>query len=233
MLSTGEVNNRIAAAGYSKNYTPLYLSTRERESHFLFNPVETLLSTTYGGVGVASATQINLTPAFPHNKSMLKYNANTMTYDYYEYGSLHTDGEDGQALTFKNGYSAGDFFFTAGCTGYLIYNAIGIWPSTTATGYYFTDGQVIPITWYKNGETAITKYYDYTGQEIKLNLGKTYIGLIPSDAWTAIGDWDKQGKKWTWLTSSLFLYVYSIKSAKIYIFRTFTSAESLECWGLL
>lgn len=186
-VTTGEVNNRIAAAGYSKNYTPLYLSTRERESHFLFNPVETLLSTTYGGVGVASATQINLTPAFPHNKSMLKYNANTMTYDYYEYGSLHTDGEDGQALTFKNVILQETSFSQLDAHGYLIYNAIGYMPSTTATGYYFTDGQVIPITWYKNGETAITKYYDYTGQEIKLNLGKTYIGLVPSDAWTAIG----------------------------------------------
>ena len=124
---------------------------------------------------------------FPHNKSMLKYNANTMTYDYYEYGSLHTDGEDGQALTFKNVILQETSFSQLDAHGYLIYNAIGYMPSTTATGYYFTDGQVIPITWYKNGETAITKYYDYTGQEIKLNLGKTYIGLIPSDAWTAIG----------------------------------------------
>ena len=110
-----------------------------------------------------------------------------MTYDYYEYGSLHTDGEDGQALTFKNVILQETSFSQLDAHGYLIYNAIGYMPSTTATGYYFTDGQVIPITWYKNGETAITKYYDYTGQEIKLNPGKTYIGLIPSDAWTAIG----------------------------------------------
>ena len=110
-----------------------------------------------------------------------------MTYDYYEYGSLHTDGEDGQALTFKNVILQETSFSQLDAHGYLIYNAIGYMPSTTATGYYFTDGQVIPITWYKNAETAITKYYDYTGQEIKLNPGKTYIGLIPSDAWTAIG----------------------------------------------
>ena len=186
-VTTGEVNRRIAAAGISRNYTPLYLSTRVRESHFLFNPAETLLSTTYGGVGVATANMINLEPAFPHNKSMLKYNAATMTYDYYEYGSLHTDGEDGQAMTFKNVILQETSFAQLDAHGYLIYNVIGYMPSTTATGYYITDGQMIPVTWYKNSETDITRYYDYTGQEIKLNPGKTYIGIIPSDAWSAIG----------------------------------------------
>lgn len=185
-VTTGEVNRRIAAAGISQNYTPLYLSTRVRESHFLFNPAETLLSTTYAGVGVATANMINLEPAFPHNKSMLKYNASTMTYDYYEYGSLHTDGEDGQAMTFKNVILQETSFAQLDAHGYLIYNVIGYMPSTTATGYYITDGQMIPVTWYKNSETDITRYYDYTGQEIKLNPGKTYIGIIPSDAWSAI-----------------------------------------------
>lgn len=78
-----------------------------------------------------------------------------MTYDYYEYGSLHTDGEDGQALTFKNVILQETSFAQLDAHGYLIYNAIGYMTSTTATGYYFTDGQVIPITWYKNGETAL------------------------------------------------------------------------------
>lgn len=185
-VTTGEINRRIAAAGYSQTYTPLYLSTRERESHFLFNQAETLLSTTYSGVGVGTANLINLTAAFPHNKSMLQYNKHTMTYDYCEYGSIHTDAEDGQALTFKNVILQEASFTQLDSHGYLIYNVIGYMPSQTSTGYYITDGQFIPIIWYKNGETAITKYYDYTGQEIKLNPGKTYIGIIPSDAWNTI-----------------------------------------------
>ena len=110
-----------------------------------------------------------------------------MTYDYYEYGSLHTDGEDGQAMTFKNVILQETSFAQLDAHGYLIYNVIGYMPSTIATGYYITDGQMIPVTWYKNSETDITRYYDYTGQEIKLNPGKTYIGIIPSDAWSAIG----------------------------------------------
>ena len=186
-VTTGEVNSRIAAAGISKNYTSLYLSTRTRESHFLFNAADTLLSTTYAGTGVSAATTINLAPAFPHNSSMLKYNASTMTYNYYEYGSLHTDGEDGQPMSFKNVILQETSYAQLDTHGYLIYNVIGYMPSTTATGYYITNGQMIPIIWFKNSETDITRYYDYTGQEIKLNPGKTYIGLIPSDAWAAIG----------------------------------------------
>lgn len=181
-VTTGEVAKRIAAAGYSATYN----LPRERESHFLFNPAETLLSTKYFGVGVAPATYVNLTAAFPHNASQLKYNPQTMTYDYYEYGALHTDAEDGQALTFKNVILQEASFAQYDTHGYMIYNVIGYMPSQTATGYYLTDGQAIPITWIKNGETAITKYYDCNGAEITLNPGKTYIGIIPSDYWNGI-----------------------------------------------
>ena len=181
-VTTGEVARRMAAAGYSTTYN----MPRERESHFLFQPVETTLAAAYNGVGVANATNINLTAAFPHNQSQLKYNPQTMTYDYYEYGAIHTDAEDGQVLTFKNVILQEASFAQYDAHGYLIYNVIGYMPSDTATGYYITDGQAIPITWVKNGETSITRYFDANGNEIKLNPGKTYFGIVPSDAWSAI-----------------------------------------------
>ena len=31
--------------------------------------------------------------------------------------------------------------------------------------------------------TAPTKFYDADENEIILNVGKTYIGIVPSDAW--------------------------------------------------
>ena len=171
------LKQRFESSRYTTTYNDYY-----QGPHFKFADAEVTFADRNDAI---SATTIEL--PFKHNGSTLKYNEETGTYDYYEYGSLHTDGEDGQALTFKNVILQETSFSQLDAHGYLIYNAIGYMPSTTATGYYFTDGQVIPITWYKNGETAITKYYDYTGQEIKLNPGKTYIGLIPSDAWTAIG----------------------------------------------
>ena len=39
------------------------------------------------------------------------------------------------------------------------------------------------ITWSKGGLTDNTKYYDASGNEIKINIGKTYIALVPDDAW--------------------------------------------------
>lgn len=181
-VTTGEIARRMAAAGYSTTYN----LPKERESHFLFQPVETTLAAAYNGVGVVNASNVNLTAAFPHNQSQLKYNSQTMTYDYYEYGALHTDAEDGQVLTFKNVILQEASFAQYDAHGYLIYNVIGYMPSDTATGYYITDGQAIPITWVKNGETALTRYFDANGNEIKLNPGKTYIGIVPSDAWGAI-----------------------------------------------
>ncbi len=57
-------------------------------------------------------------------------------------------------------------------------------------GYYFTKGKCIGINWKKDSETALTKYYDYeTGDELKLNTGRTYISLIPNDVWDQV-DWD-------------------------------------------
>lgn len=181
-VTTGEVSGRLAAAGYTSTYSrPL-----ERDSHFIFNPADTLLSAAYGVQGVLPAAKVDLSAAFPHNSSKLVYNAQTMTYDYYEYGSVHTDAEDGQVMTFKNVILQAATFTQYDSHGYMIYNVIGYLPGNVASGYYITNGQAIPIMWVKNGETSITRYYDCNGQEIKLNPGKTYIGIVPFDYWGSV-----------------------------------------------
>lgn len=126
-----------------------------------------------------TATVVEL--PFPHNKSTLKYNESTGTYDYYEYGAAHLDPlHDSAQLTFKNVILQNTTFSELG-EGYLIYNAI----DSGRDGYYITNGQAIEVTWTKSGESDITVYYDKkTGKEIELNTGKTYISLIPSDSWS-------------------------------------------------
>ena len=52
----------------------------------------------------------------------------------------------------------------------------------TGTGYFFTNGKYIEITWSKASRTAKTKYLDLEGNEIKLNDGVTYIQIIPAPA---------------------------------------------------
>ncbi len=45
------------------------------------------------------------------------------------------------------------------------------------SGYYFTQGRGIKITWEKTADYAPTKYYDESGKEIELNTGHTFIAI--------------------------------------------------------
>jgi hypothetical protein len=163
-----ELVKRFAKSKLSTNYA----MTLERGTHFLFNAAETDL------VGGAVANNIDMSKIFTHNSSKLIYNAGTKTYDYYDYGSIHTDAEDGQVMTFKNVILQDVSFTQLDKNGYLTYNVIG-----TGVGFYITNGQAIPITWSKASETGITHYFNAAGQEISVNKGKTYVGILPADTW--------------------------------------------------
>ena len=166
-----ELVSRFAKAGMSTTYT----NGPERGSHFLFNGADTDL----GGDMVAN--NVDLSASFIHNKSKLLYNAGTKTYDYYDYGSIHTDAEDGQVMTFKNVLLQNVSFTQLDKNGYLTYNVIG-----SGSGYYVTNGKAVPITWSKGSETGMTHFYNSEGQEISINRGKTYIGIVPSDSWDKV-----------------------------------------------
>lgn len=165
------LKQRFANSKYTTTYNQYY-----EGPHFQFAADEQTFS---DRSDADTATVVEL--PFPHNKSTLKYNESTGTYDYYEYGAAHLDPlHDSAQLTFKNVILQNTTFSELG-EGYLIYNAI----DSGRDGYYITNGQVIEVTWTKSGESDITVYYDKkTGKEIELNTGKTYISLIPSDSWS-------------------------------------------------
>lgn len=165
------LKQRFANSKYTTTYNQYY-----EGSHFQFAADEQTFS---DRSDADTATVVEL--PFPHNKSTLKYNESTGTYDYYEYGAAHLDPlHDSAQLTFKNVILQNTTFSELG-EGYLIYNAI----DSGRDGYYITNGQAIEVTWTKSGESDITVYYDKkTGKEIELNTGKTYISLIPSDSWS-------------------------------------------------
>lgn len=166
-----ELVTRFSKAKLSTAYTiPM-----ERATHFVFSGNENTLA------NGTSAVSVDLSGAFPHNKSMLSYNTITKTYDYAEYGKMHIDAEDNQVATFKNVILQNTPFIQLDANGYLTYNCIG-----NGTGMYLTNGKAIPITWAKASETGMTKYYDASGNEINVNVGKTYIALIPSDTWAKV-----------------------------------------------
>ena len=175
---SGDLQAKFAATGFPSTYNEF---RNTDTSHFNFaSDQEVILSSIYGG-GAHSAQEI--TVPFYHNGSALRYNPQTRTYDYYEYGTLHTDAEDNQVLTFKNLLIQDCDFVQLDENGYMEYQVVG----SNMPGYYVTNGEAIQITWTKSSETDLTRYYDAAGNEIQINTGKTYIALIPSDTWYDVG----------------------------------------------
>lgn len=171
-VTEGELASRFKGKGYSTEYNEYY-----KGQHYKFQDQEFKLSDSND---VISCSEIKL--PFPHNRSTLTYNEQTGTYDYSEYGAKHLDPlHDNAQLSFKNVILQDTTFSQLDSNGYLIYNAI----DTNRGGYYITNGEAIEITWSKKAESAITVYYNKaTGEEIKLNTGKTYVALVPSDGWS-------------------------------------------------
>ncbi|MBR1471752.1 MAG: DUF3048 domain-containing protein [Lachnospiraceae bacterium] len=165
---------RIAAAKYSAAYNSYYTGDHTRFSE-----------TEYSLAGRANAINANnVVLPFPHNSSKLSYNSATGTYDYSEYGMAHVDPVHNNArLTFENVLLLNCSWSQLDKNGYMVYNII----CTGWDGYYLTNGKAIPITWSKFSDTTRTFYMDkVTGQEITLNPGKTYIGIVPSDVWNQL-----------------------------------------------
>ena len=170
-ICTGDLDKNFSNSKYSTEYNEFYPG-----EHFVFSDTEVDLE---GKSGVIDATEIKL--PFPHNSSTLKYNEETGTYDYYEYGSEHVDPlHDNAILSFENVILQDCTFAQLDDNRYLIYNCIG----SGENGYYLTNGKAVPVSWIKSGETDITVFLDQeTGEQIEMNTGKTYIALVPSDSW--------------------------------------------------
>ncbi|MCR5800932.1 MAG: DUF3048 domain-containing protein [Lachnospiraceae bacterium] len=168
--------SRIAASGFSTTYNAYYPG-----QHFTF-------SATPVNLGGTSANVVDMSGCFTHNKSKLLYNATTGTYDYYEYNRPHVDALNGQTTSFKNVILQCADFLQYDPHGYMIYYLFSAnYPAGGNVGFYATNGTTIPVYWVKGGDydhPSPTKYYNaYTGEEIRLNPGKTYIGILPFDTW--------------------------------------------------
>ena len=115
---------------------------------------------------------------------MLDYDEATQKYVYGEYGSSYVDAGNGNAsMAFDNVLLQSARYVKFDDNGYMIFYA----KDTGREGYYITKGKAIKITWTKpEDDCAATRYYDESGNEITINTGKTYIALIPDDAYSGL-----------------------------------------------
>lgn len=179
-IADGEIAARLDANNIETEYNNHYEGT-----HFTFaNNID--LS------GDVAATKVEL--PFPHNSSELEYNPEDGLYYYSEYGQPHLDpGNDNAQLCFKNVIIQEADMLTHSVTeadgkvnydqnGYMYYQL----ENESGKGYYLVNGEMSEITWSKGSLTSPTRYFDANGNELVLNVGKTYIAIVPSDAWKEV-----------------------------------------------
>ena len=110
-------------------------------------------------------------PGYGINQARFVYNKEDGLYHRYQYGEVHS-GDEGP-ITVKNILIQWCEWGHYASTDYLDINV-----HTGSGGYYITSGRAIPITWEKEGEYGVTRYYDQNHQEITLNPGKTWVCII-------------------------------------------------------
>ena len=140
-----------------------------------------------------SAEEIDLSTnseAKPANTVTLKYSDyHTTSYEYDESqkvydrsmsGKANVDLETGKQYTAKNiiVYKVRNYSLNDGeSKGRQDLDNIG-----SGTGYYISNGYVVPITWEKSSHSGQTVYKYENGEKITVNDGNTFIQICPTDA---------------------------------------------------
>lgn len=146
-------------------------STYEAE-HFNFAPMSETV-TLEDVEDSFTATEIDLAAIFPVTKSYFEYDEKSGTYLKYMYGSPQVDASTGDQLAFTNIIIQDTAWEYREDNKYLKFQT----NDSGRTGWYFTQGRGIEITWEKEDDFSPTRYYDMDGNELEINTGHTYIGV--------------------------------------------------------
>ena len=172
----GDVDKNFKNTGYSTTYNEYY-----RGDHYKFatraNP-----NTLDQYSSAQPAKKITL--AFHHNNPWLEYNEDEGVYYYFQYGDKEVDAGNGnQQVCFKNLLIQGARLEKLDDHGYMFLhtNDSDYSDDEKREGWYITNGKAIKVTWTKMDDTYPTKYFDENGDEIKINVGKTYVAIMPKE----------------------------------------------------
>lgn len=149
------------AKGYRTEYEEDY------EGHFSFYTEDTDLDGT---------TEVNkLTLNYSSFAPYFVYDEETKLYGRYQFGGEHIDYNTGEQLTFKNIIVQFVHEYNIDKNGYQTMDI----EDNSGNGYYISNGVAVPITWEKNESTKKMRYYDQAGEELTMNMGKTFISIFP------------------------------------------------------
>ena len=114
--------------------------------------------------------------------STFSYNAKTKTYYKTHCGSAHMDSAADKQLNFTN-----VFVLETEVKNYKGGSLMEIdWAN--GEGYYISMGKAQKITWVKPTEDSNIQFFNEDGTELKVNTGKSYIGVIAKGLTTIKGD---------------------------------------------
>lgn len=153
----------IEKLGYSNEYDPDY------HGHYQFAARDYQLDELYPQEAVDA---VRAAPGYVMNEAYFLYSEEDNLYHRYQYRDVHS-GDEGP-ITVKNvliQYCVTGRYATTEYLNIYIH-------SSNETGYFFTNGKAIPITWDKDGEFGVTHYYGPDGKEIILNQGKTWVCIV-------------------------------------------------------
>lgn len=158
-----QIEKAIDASGYAREYPDSY------KGHYRFAGEQSpeLLENGFAASYVRPG-------GYPINQPWFEYNPEDGLYYRFQYGGAH-NGDEGQ-IAVKN-----IIFQYCRWKYYAPSEYLDIDVHTPCSGYYFTNGRGEAITWEKEGEGGVTRYYDGNGEEIRLNPGKTWVCIIQAD----------------------------------------------------
>lgn len=161
--SGDRLKQAIEKLGYSNEYDKDY------HGHYQFAEKDYPLDELYEEEAFDA---VKMAPGYVMNEAYFVYSQEDGLYHRYQYRDVHS-GDEGP-ITVKN------VLFQYCVTGhYANTEYLNIYVhSCNETGYFFTNGKGIPVTWDKDGEFGVTHYYGPDGKEIILNQGKTWVCIV-------------------------------------------------------
>lgn len=160
-----------------KGYSLTYRDLADQE-HFIFASKALPNTLSQYGENADTAVYIDMSGCYPLTRCYFQYNGEEGLYYRCQYLSggqdgPHTDAATDEQLSFKNIIVQYVKYENLG-NGYLAMQCI----DAGGSGWYFTNGKGIPVSWEKQNDYGATRYYDDSHQEITLNTGKTMICIV-------------------------------------------------------
>lgn len=146
-------------------------------THYLFSDVA-FPNTLTQYADAEDASFLDMSEAYPVTRCYFRYHPEDHLYYRFQYlengvDAPHIDGTNDKQLSFANIVIESHEYEVRDQKGYLSYETIG-----SGDAWYLTEGKLISCTWEKTGDYAATRYYDFSGNEILFNTGKTMVFII-------------------------------------------------------